>query len=182
MRQKNPAVRHRIARRFIKLEKTEISEILEFMKIVYQGRKIDDSDATVETWSIMFEDYSKIEVMRAIRKLATKNKFVPSVHEILDNIEDTFTVEKMQKRNLIIIRVKYRDEVIPFKFTTKESAMEVVDYLKSQPCRADIFLLYEKNAREMNFFTKTTFVNQDQREEFDIRKKNEYYAQRMKNQ
>lgn len=180
MRQKNPAVRHRIARRFIKLEKTEISEILEFMKIVYQGRKIDDSDATVETWSIMFEDYSKIEVMRAIRKLATKNKFVPSIHEIMENIEDTFIVEKMQKRNLIIIRVKYRDEVIPFKFVTKEAAIEIVNYLKSQPCRSDIKLLYERNVREMNSFTKSTFVNQNQREEFDIKRKNEYYAQRMK--
>lgn len=182
MRQKNPAVRHRIARRFIKLEKTEISEILEFMKIVYQGRKIDDSDATIETWSIMFEDYSKPEVMQAIKKLATKNKFVPSIHEIMENIEDTFMVEKMQKKDMVIIRVKYRDEVIPFKFMTKEAAMEVVKHLKTQPPRADIKLLYEKNVREMNPFTKTTFVNQNQREEFDIRKKNEYYAQRMKNQ
>lgn len=162
------------------MEKQEILEILDFMKNIYQGRKIDDSDSVIETWSIMFEDYNKIEVMRAIKKLATKNKFVPSIHEILENIEDSFAVEKMQRKDLIIIRVKYRDEVIPFQFTTREAAIEVVNYLKSQPCRADIKLLYEKNVREMNPFTKTTFVNQDQREEFDKKRKNEYYAQRMK--
>lgn len=150
------------------------------MKNIYQGRKIDDSDSVIETWSIMFEDYNKLEVMKAIKKLATKNKFVPSIHEILENIEDSFTVEKMQRKDLIIIRVKYRDEVIPFKFMTKEAAMEVVNHLKTQPPRADIKLLYEKNVREMNPFTKTTFVNQDQREEFDKKRKNEYYAQRMK--
>lgn len=162
------------------MEKQEILEILDFMKNIYQGRKIDDGDSVIETWSIMFEDYNKTEVMRAIKKLATKNKFVPSIHEILENIEDSFTVEKMQRKDLIIIRVKYRDEVIPFKFMAKESAMEVVNHLKTQPPRADIKLLYEKNVREMNPFTKTTFVNQDQREEFDIKRKNEYYAQRMK--
>ena len=150
------------------------------MKNIYQGRKIDDSDSVIETWSIMFEDYNKTEVMRAIKKLATKKKFVPSIHEILENIEDSFTVEKMKKKDLVIIRVKYRDEVIPFKFMTKEAAMEVVNHLKTQPPRADIKLPYEKNVREMNPFTKTTFVNQDQREEFDIKRKNEYYAQRMK--
>lgn len=162
------------------MEKQEILEILDFMKNIYQGRKIDDSDSVIETWSIMFEDYNKLEVMKAIKKLATKNKFVPSIHEILENIEDSFTVEKMQRKDLIIIRVKYRDEVIPFKFMTKEAAMEVVNHLKTQPPRADIKLLYEKNAREMNPFTKTTFVNQDQREEFDKKRKNEYYAQKMK--
>lgn len=150
------------------------------MKIIYQGRKIDDSVATIETWYIMFEDYSKLEVMKAIKKLTTKSKFVPSIHEIMENIEDTFTVEKMQKTNVIIIRVKYRDEIIPFKFTTKENAMEIVKHLKTQPPRADIKLLYEKNVREMNPFTKTTFVNQEQREEFDKKKKNEYYASKMK--
>lgn len=162
------------------MEKTEISEILEFMKIIYQGRKIDDSDATIETWSIMFEDYSKLEVMKAIKKLAAKNKFIPSIHEILDNIEDTFTVEKMQRKNVIVIRVKYRDEIIPFRFADKSSAMEVIDYLKTQPCRDDIKLLYEKNVREMNPFTVSTIVNQDEREEFDKKRKNEYYAQRLK--
>lgn len=162
------------------MEKQEILEIMDFMKNIYQGRKIDDSDSVIETWLIMFEDYNKIEVMRAIKKLATKNKFVPSIHEILENIEDSFAVEKMQRKDLIIIRVKYRDEVIPFQFTTREAAMEVVNHLKTQPPRTDIKLLYEKNVREMNPFTKTTFVNQDQREEFDRKRKNEYYAQRMK--
>lgn len=150
------------------------------MKNIYQGRKIDDSDSVIETWLIMFEDYNKLEVMKAIKKLATENKFVPSIHEILENIEDSFAVEKMQRKDLIIIRVKYRDEVIPFQFTTREAAMEVVNHLKTQPPRADIKLLYEKNVREMNPFTKTTFVNQDKREEFDKKRKNEYYAQRMK--
>lgn len=150
------------------------------MKNIYQGRKIDDGDGVIETWLIMFEDYNKLEVMRAIKNLVTKNKFVPSIHEILENIEDSFAVEKMQRKDLIIIRVKYRDELIPFQFTTREAAMEVVNHLKTQPPRADIKLLYEKNVREMNPFTKTTFVNQDQREEFDKKRKNEYYAQRMK--
>ena len=39
------------------MEKTEILEILNFMKIVYQGRKIDDSDETIATWKMMFDEY-----------------------------------------------------------------------------------------------------------------------------
>ena len=45
------------------MEKIEILEILNFMKIVYQGRKIDDSDETIAAWQMIFDEYSKNEIL-----------------------------------------------------------------------------------------------------------------------
>ena len=167
-------------RRFMKMGKSEIIEILNFMKIIYQGRRIDDSEDTINTWMIMFAEYSKDKVMQAIKRLATKNKFVPSIHEILENIADSFVVERMNINGAIVIRVKYQDGIYPLRFRDKESAIEVVNYLKTHPSREDIEMLHERNVREMNPFVGLLYVDQSDREEFDKRIKNAYYAQKVK--
>lgn len=160
--------------------KKEILEILDFMKIIYQGRKIDDSDTVIATWEIMFKDYSKNEVISSLKSLVKKSKYVPSIHEILDGIEETFTVEKMVTDSIIVIRVLYRDESIPFQFKTKSSAKQFIDFLKNGPTREDIRVMHETNVRDMNPFTRYLHVDQSDREEFDKRKKNEYYAMKAK--
>lgn len=162
------------------MEKQEIYEIMDFMKIVYQGRKIDTSNEAIETWSIMFEDYTKHEVQQAIKKLVKTSKYVPSIHEILENIEDTFTVDRIMMTNGVALLVRFRDEIIPFRFNEQSKAMTLVEHLRSYPTREDILLLHEKNMREVNPFTRSVYVDQSGREEFDKRMKNEYYVQKMK--
>ena len=162
------------------MEKSEIIEILNFMKVVYQGRKIDDGADAINTWMFMFADVSKEQVMQAVKRLATKSKYIPSIHEILENIADSFTVERMNAGKGIVIRVKYQDEIFPFKFSNIEAATEVVNFLKTYPPREDVRVLYEKNVREVNPFTTTLRMDQSDREEFERRMKNAYYAQKVK--
>lgn len=162
------------------LEKHEIYEIMDFMKVIYQGRKIDTSDNVIATWQIMFDDCTKQQLQQAIKKLAKKSKYVPSVHEILDEIEDTFTVEKCIMKNGIVINVRFKSELIPFKFRNREQAIDLIEQLRLYPSVEDIRLLHEKNQREMNPFTTSTYVNQDNREEFDKRMRNTYYMKKMK--
>lgn len=127
------------------MEKKEIVEILEYMKKIYQGRTIDDSESAIDTWMIMFEGYKKDEVIGALRTLVKKNRYVPSIHEIINAVDDSFSLEKMQRKDFIIIRVRYRDEIIPFRFTDPASANEFVQILKQRPSRDDLRLLYERN-------------------------------------
>lgn len=150
------------------------------MKNIYQGRRIDTSDETIETWVIMFNDYSKMDVIGALKRLVKKSKYVPSIHEIVKNIEDTFTVEKMKRKDVLIVRVKYRDQIIPFTFHDNNSAKDVIEYLKGFPSREDIMLLHEKNVRENNPHTTSLRVDQSDRDEFEAKKRNEYYSRRLR--
>ena len=92
------------------------------MKIVYQGRKIDESDETIVTCQMMFDEYSKNEVLSSIKRLVKKSKYVPSIHEIIEEVEKSFTVEKMVKNDCIVNHVQLHDQLIPFKFKTKDEA------------------------------------------------------------
>lgn len=162
------------------MEKYEISEILELMKKVYQGRQIDTSPEAIETWSIMLDGYTKQDVIGALKRLVKQSKYVPSVHEVLKNIEESFRVEMMQRRDVLVIRVVYKDQIIPFKFTDKSAANEVIQYLKRYPSKEDIMLLHEKNLHDNNPFVRALFVDQSGRKEFDDRQKSKYYVQRTR--
>lgn len=162
------------------MEKIEILEILNFMKIVYQGRKIDDSDETIAAWQMIFDEYSKNEILASIKRLVRKSKYVPSVHEIIEEIDKSFTVKKMIRKECIVIHVRYHDQLIPFKFRTKEEAMKLIEILRGNPDRKDILLYHENNARLYAPFTKAIYIDQSDREEFDKRKRVEYYAMKIK--
>lgn len=162
------------------MEKTEILEILNFMKIIYQGRKIDDGDDTISAWQVVFDEYSKQDVMSSIKRLVQKSKYVPSIHEILEEINKSFTVKRMVRKDCIIIHVHYHDEVIPFKFQTKDEAMKLIEVLRSCPSRDDIRMLHENNIRAYAPFARALQVNQSYREEFDRKRRSEYYAKKLK--
>lgn len=162
------------------LEKTEILEILNFMKIVYQGRKIDDSDETIATWQMMFDEYSKNEVLSSIKRLVKKSKYVPSIHEILEEAEKSFTVERMVRKDCIIIHVRFHDQLIPFKFKTKDEAMKLIEILRGNPSREDIMLCHEQNTRLYAPFAEAIYINQSDRDEFEKRKRTEYFAMKLK--
>ena len=150
------------------------------MKIVYQGRKIDDSDETIATWQMMFDEYSKNEILASIKRLVRKSKYVPSIHEILEEIDRSFTVEKMVRKDCIVIHVRYHDEMIPFKFKTKDEAMKLIEILRGYPDRADIRLYHENNVRHYTPFAEAIHIDQSDREEFDRQLRNKYYAKKLK--
>lgn len=162
------------------MKKTEILEILNFMKIVYQGRKIDDSDETIAAWQMIFDSYSKNEILASIKRLVRKSKYVPSVHEILEEIEKSFTVVKMVRKECIVIHVRYHDQLIPFKFRTKEEAMKLIEILRGNPSREDIMLCHEQNTRLYAPFAEAIYINQSDRDEFEKRKRTEYFAMKLK--
>ena len=150
------------------------------MKKLYPGRAIDTTDSAVNTWEIMFQDYSKQEVVMALKKLVKKSKYVPSIHEILSAIEEIFTVEKMEFDGVLVLRIKFQDQVIPFKFTDQAAATEVIKYLRQYPSKEDILLLHEKNLRDNNPFVTGLRVDQSDRSAFEERQKSLYYIQRNK--
>lgn len=63
------------------LEKTEIKKILKFYKNIYPNSKIIESKDTIETWMMMFGDFSYEQVQNAIVKFSKSNRYIPNLAE-----------------------------------------------------------------------------------------------------
>lgn len=136
------------------MEKTEIKKILKFYKNIYPNSKIIESKDTIETWMIMFGDFSYEQVQNAIVKFSKSNRYIPNLAEIVSNIEvPDYTIEKIPPNTVII---QFEDEAygnFPFRFLNSQDAKEYSK--KFQECNYDkesIKILHEEHVRKTQFF------------------------------
>lgn len=134
------------------MEKSEIKKILKFYKSIYPNSKITENSDTIETWSMMFGDYSYEQVQSAIIKFSKSNKYIPNLAEIISNIEvPDYTVTKIRPHTVII---QFDDEEygnFPFRFLTSNEAREYSQ--KFRECNYDkesIRILHNEHVRERN--------------------------------
>nr|WP_318039072.1 replicative helicase loader/inhibitor [uncultured Faecalibacillus sp.] len=135
------------------MEKTEIKKILKFYKSIYPNSKLSELNIeTVNSWYLMFEDYSYEQVQRAIIKFSKSNKYIPNLAEIISNIEvPDYTIEKIPPNTVII---QFEDGTygnFPFRFLNSQDAKEYSK--KFQECNYDkesIKILHEEHVRKCN--------------------------------
>lgn len=134
------------------MEKTEIKKILKFYKNIYPNSKIIESKDTIETWMMMFGDFSYEQVRNAIVKFSKSNRYIPNLAEIVSNIEvPDYTIEKIPPNTVII---QFEDETygnFPFRFLNSQDAKEYSK--KFQECNYDkesIKILHEEHVRKRN--------------------------------
>lgn len=134
------------------LEKTEIKKILKFYKNIYPNSKIIESKDTIETWMMMFGDFSYEQVRNAIVKFSKSNRYIPNLAEIVSNIEvPDYTIKKIPPNTVII---QFEDEAygnFPFRFLNSQDAKEYSK--KFQECNYDkesIKILHEEHVRKRN--------------------------------
>lgn len=134
------------------LEKLEIKKILKFYKSIYPNSKITITQDTIETWMMMFGEYSYEQVQKAIVKFSKSNKYIPNLAEIISNIEiPDYTIEKIPPHTVIVC---YEDESFgnfPFRFLNSKEAKEYSQ--KFQECNYDkesIKILHEEHVRKRN--------------------------------
>ena len=135
------------------MEKTEIKKILKFYKSIYPNSKLSELNIeTVNSWYLMFEDYSYEQVQRAIIKFSKSNKYIPNLAEIISNIEvPDYTIEKIPPNTVII---QFEDETygnFPFRFLNSQDAKEYSK--KFQECNYDkesIKILHVEHVRKRN--------------------------------
>lgn len=135
------------------MEKTEIKKILKFYKSIYPNSKLSELNIeTVNSWYLMFEDYSYEQVQRAIIKFSKSNKYIPNLAEIISNIEvPEYTIELIEPYTVI---VSFEDEEygnFPFRFFNSQEAKKNIEKFKG--CNYDkesIRILHEQHVRERN--------------------------------
>ena len=134
------------------LEKTEIKKILKFYKNIYPNSKIIESKDTIETWMMMFGEYSYEQVQKAIVKFSKSNKYIPNLAEIVSNIEvPDYSIEMIAPHTVI---VSFEDEEygnFPFRFFNSREAKRNIEKFKG--CNYDkesIKILHEEHVRKRN--------------------------------
>ena len=136
------------------LEKKEIKKILKFYKSIYPNSKLSESNLdTVNTWYFMIEDFTYEQVQNAIVKFfKQKNKYMPNLPNIVENIEvPDYTIKKIPPNTVII---QFEDEAygnFPFRFLNSQDAKEYSK--KFQECNYDkesIKILHEEHVRKRN--------------------------------
>lgn len=127
------------------LGKSQILEIIDFMKVLYPNSKsINNDDTTVEAFRMILGDYSKKEIKQAISSLCQKSRYVPDLKEIFHELKNQYQTEIMQRNDVSVIYVKYEDERIQFRCTNKTQFDEIVSFLKTYPSREEIKKLSEE--------------------------------------
>ena len=123
------------------MEKTEIKKILKFYKNIYPNSKIIESKDTIETWMMMFGDFSYEQVQNAIVKFSKSNRYIPNLAEIISNIEvPEYTIE---------LNEEYGN--FPFRFFNSQEAKKNIEKFKE--CSYDkesIKILHEEHVRKRN--------------------------------
>lgn len=134
------------------MEKTEIKKILKFYRNIYPNSKIIESKDTIETWMMMFGDFSYEQVQNAIVKFSKSNRYIPNLAEIVSNIEvPDYTIELIEPYTVI---VRFEDETygnFPFRFFNSREAKKNIEKFKE--CNYDkesIRILYEEHVRKRN--------------------------------
>lgn len=134
--------------------KKEIKKILKFYKSIYPNSKLSESNLdTVNTWYLMLEDFTYEQVQNAIVKFfKQKNKYMPNLPNIVENIEvPDYTIKKIPPNTVII---QFEDEAygnFPFRFLNSQDAKEYSK--KFQECNYDkesIKILHEEHVRKRN--------------------------------
>lgn len=136
------------------LEKKEIKKILKFYKSIYPNSKLSESNLdTVNTWYLMLEDFTYEQVQNAIVKFfKQKNKYMPNLPNIVENIEvPDYTIKKIPPNTVII---QFEDEAygnFPFRFFNSQEAKKNIEKFKG--CNYDkesIKILHEEHVRKRN--------------------------------
>lgn len=162
------------------MEKKEIFEIIDFMKILYpNAKKLNKDESTIEAWFMFLEDYSQDDVKRVIKEIYKQMKYLPTIQEIVEKLENSFKVKTHENRSGITIFVDYSNSKFPFSFSRKEDAKELILFLKTNPSKEDVEYFYNEHIRTRNNHAAALYVDQSQRNEFDNRKRNDYYTRRM---
>lgn len=130
------------------LGKSQILEVIDFMKVLYPNSKsINNSDTTVEAFRMMLGDYSKKEIKQAISSLCQKSRYVPDLKEIFQELKNQCQTEVLKRNDVSVIFVKYEDERIQFKCTDKEQFDEIISFLKTYPTREEVKKFSEENLK-----------------------------------
>lgn len=136
------------------MEKKEIKKILKFYKSIYPNSKLSESNLdTVNTWYLMLEDFTYEQVQNAIVKFfKQKNKYMPNLPNIVENIEvPDYTIKKIPPNTVII---QFEDEAygnFPFRFFNSQEAKKNIEKFKE--CSYDkesIKMLHEEHVRKRN--------------------------------
>ena len=125
------------------------SEIIVNEYFAMSGINLD----TVNTWYLMLEDFTYEQVQNAIVKFfKQKNKYMPNLPNIVENIEvPDYTIKKIPPNTVII---QFEDEAygnFPFRFLNSQDAKEYSK--KFQECNYDkesIKILHEEHVRKRN--------------------------------
>ena len=136
------------------MEKTEIKKILKFYKSIYPNSKLSElNNDTVDSWHLMLEGFTFEQVQNAIIKFfKQKNKFMPNLSNIVENIEVPDYTVTMIEPNTVIIQFEDEDYGnFPFRFSTSSEAREYSEKFKE--CNYDkesIRILHEEHVRKRN--------------------------------
>jgi len=118
------------------LGKSQIYEIIDFMKVLYPNSKsINNSDTTIEAFKMMLGNYSKKEIKQAISSLSQKSRYVPDLIEIFQEIKNQFKLEVLKRDDISVIFVRYENGLYQFKCADKDQFNEIIVFLKTQPER-----------------------------------------------
>lgn len=131
---------------------------------------------------MLLEDYSQSDVKRVIQEIYKQVKYLPTLQEIIEKLESTFSVKSFEIGGGITIFVDFRDSRFPFSFKKKEDAKELLMFLKTNPSKKDVEYFHNEHIRTRNKHTAALYVDQSKRDEFDSKKRNEYYARRLRDE
>lgn len=127
------------------MEKSEIKKIIYLINSVYPKTNIKPDEMTLDVWNELLIDFTFSEVKQSVMKLSKKMKFVPTVHEIIDNINREYTVSKAIGKGGIIYYIKAHTEKIPFRFHDPLEAQLFMNFIEKQPTWNEIYQEYIKH-------------------------------------
>ncbi len=132
------------------LEKTEIKKILKFYKSIYPNSKLSELNIeTVNSWYLMFEDYSYEQVQRAIIKFSKSNKYIPNLAEIISNIEvPEYTIELIEPYTVIVSLKMKNMETFHLDFSILRKLRKISKNLKNAVTTRSQSRSYMKNMLE----------------------------------
>ncbi len=152
------------------LGKSQIYEIIDFMKVLYpHTKKLIKNNTTVEVWIEILGDNTTEDIKKAIISFSKKEDYPPTPQAILKELESQFKVE-MKKTNAgtYIIWVRYCDELIQFKYQNKAEAEELFNYLRTYPPREDVRKLSEELIiQQTRYYRGETYYNPEILEEME---------------
>lgn len=160
------------------MEKSEIREIINYHNSIY-SKQIKITNDVIDVWFDLIGDYDKDQAKNVIKTIAKEKNYVPNLATIAEELSKTFIVRVLDARTFTVF-VDFNDSRFPFPFEKKEDARDLISFLKTMPSREDVEYYYNEFTLKRNKHVTTLRMDQSDREEFERRMKNAYYAQKVK--
>lgn len=160
------------------MEKSEIREIINYHNSIY-SKQIKITNDVIDVWFDLIGEYEKEQVKNVIKTIAKEKNYVPNLATIAEELSKTFIVRFLDARNFTVF-VDFNDSRFPFIFEKKEDARDLIAFLRTSPSRQDVEYYYNEFTLKRNKHVTTLKVDQRDREEFDRKKRNSYYASKAR--